>query len=322
MKKNKLKGVAIAVVAVAAIAGIGYSLKGDGRAKPEGEIVAKINGKPVYSSEADEQLSAMVRGQQGADKATFNMLDEKAKLLVIKELAANKLILENAYKADAEDADNVKQKVIEYQDKLAKEEFLTSMAKDAVTEDKIKARYDELVKELEGKTQYKVRHILVKSQAAAESAEKSLESESFEAVAKKRSLDEGSVLTGGDLGYLIEGNMIKEFEDNIKKMKDGEVSKPFKTQFGWHIIKLEGRRAAVADPFESVKNRLAQEMFAETIQTYVKGIVEKTDIELVAVADKDAAKEEKAEEKAEEKTKEAPAEPVAVPAENGSETKE
>ncbi len=305
MKRNNpqqsKKGIVIVAAAVVAIATVGFFVKGTGgshKEKGEGEIIATVNGKPVYSSEAEAQLGALLKGQKGADQASYEKLDEKAKFIVIKELAAQQLILEDAYNKDADDSDNVKQKLDEYKDKLVKEEFLTSMAKNAVTEEKIKARYDELTKELQGKTQYKLRHILVKSEAAAESAIKSLEESSFDDVAKKKSLDEGTSLTGGDLGYMLGGSMLKEFEDAVVKMKDGEVSKPVKTKFGWHVIKLEGKRAAVADPYESVKAKLAQEMFGETIQTYVKDLVDKSKIELVASAKTEEAPAATAEEKA------------------------
>src|SRR5262249_37674520 len=78
----------------------------------------------------------------------------------------------------------------------------------------------------------------------------------FAEVAKEKSKDPGSAKDGGDLGYFVKANMVPEFADVAFKMYPGQVSNPIKTQFGWHIIKLEDRRSRQVPDFEQVRNQI------------------------------------------------------------------
>jgi peptidyl-prolyl cis-trans isomerase C len=290
--KNSPNKIVIAAVAVVVVAGVClafkyYNPKGNGN----DAVVAHINGKPVYITEANEQVQKISQGREGV---TFEALDDQSKLIIVKQLAANKIIAVEANKSDVAKSADVKHKVADFKDKVVVEEYLNSLAKTAVTDEKIKDRYDTLVKDLAGKTQYKARHILVKSEEAADEIEKRLKSESFEKIAKKESIDNQSASTGGDLGYLLSGSMVKEFEDVISKMSVNDVSSPVKTKFGWHIIKLEGKRPAEAAPFDKVKDSIAKDLYNEVVQEHVKAVLDKAEIEMASAETTTEAKPEAA----------------------------
>jgi peptidyl-prolyl cis-trans isomerase C len=285
--KNSPNKIIIIAVGVVVIAGAFFAFKTYNKANNGDTIVAHINGKPVYLAEANTQVQKISQGKEGV---TFDALDEQSKLIIVKQIAANKIIAAEANKSDFAKKEEVKRKVAEFKDKVVVDEFLDSIAKSAITEEKIQARYDALVKELAGKTQYKARHILVKSPEAAEEIEKRLKDEPFEKVAKKESIDNQSAATGGDLGYLLSGSMVKEFEDVISKMNVGDVSAPVKTQFGWHIIKLEGKRPAEAAPLDKVRDAISKDLYNEAVQEHVKGILDKAEIEMATVSDKPEVK--------------------------------
>jgi peptidyl-prolyl cis-trans isomerase C len=291
---------ALVTVSVAALYFVfNGEIPGTGSGKPakfikkEGDVVvAKVNGKPIYSSEAEQQFTNMIQGAKGA---SFSQLDEQARKVVIRELAAQKMILEDAYKQGIPQKTNVQQRVNSFKENVIKEEFLAQMAKDQVTEEKIRQRYESDVESLKGKNQYRVKHILVETEAAAKSAQNLVKKKSFEQVAKDKSIDEKTALTGGDLGFLIEGNMVPEIENAIKDLKVGGVSEPVKTNFGWHLIKVESKEAAEPAPYDQVKNMLARALYQEAIQNYVSKAVEKANIEILASANADKEPEAKAE---------------------------
>jgi foldase protein PrsA len=126
-----------------------------------------------------------------------------------------------------------------------------------VTDEDLKTYYDSL----EG--QIRASHILVADEATAkEVKEKLAKGEKFEDLAKEYSTDPGSGQNGGDLGWFGKGSMVKEFEDAAFKLKEGEVSEPIKSQFGYHIIKV----TETVKPFEEMKKSLTETVRNQKVQ--------------------------------------------------------
>jgi foldase protein PrsA len=126
-----------------------------------------------------------------------------------------------------------------------------------VTDKDLKAYYDTL----EG--QIRASHILVADEATAKEVKKKLAAgEKFEDLAAEYSTDPGSGQNGGDLGWFGEGAMVKEFQDAAFKLKEGEVSEPVKSEFGYHIIKV----TETVKPFEEMKESLKEEVRNQKIQ--------------------------------------------------------
>lgn len=151
-----------------------------------------------------------------------------------------------------------------------------------VSDEDVKKQYEAGAETYKHPAQMRARHILllVPPSATQEVADKALselkniqaqlkKGGSFEALAKKHSQDPGSAAKGGELPWFSEGTMVKPFEDAAKALKPGQVSEPVRTQYGWHLIKLEGSRPAGKVAFEEaaadIRRRLAEERASEKI---------------------------------------------------------
>jgi peptidyl-prolyl cis-trans isomerase C len=145
------------------------------------------------------------------------------------------------------------------------------ISKHPVADDRIKTEYDRL-KAKAGSTEYRARHILVSDEKLAKDLIAKLGGKKpakFEDLAKTHSKD-GSAKSGGDLGWMAPSNLVPEFASAMTKLKKGEISKtPVKSQFGWHIIKLEESRAIAFPEYEKAKDRIANQLAQNDIRKYV-----------------------------------------------------
>jgi peptidyl-prolyl cis-trans isomerase C len=139
-----------------------------------------------------------------------------------------------------------------------------------ISEDAIRARYDRDIAGKPGEAEVHARHILVATEADAVKVLAELKAGGdFATIAKARSSDPGAA-NGGDLGFFKKGDMVPEFAEVAFALKPGETStKPVKTQFGWHVIKVEERRDAPAASFEQSHDELRQKMIQEGVQKVV-----------------------------------------------------
>jgi peptidyl-prolyl cis-trans isomerase C len=189
------------------------------------------------------------------------------------------LIAQRAAKLGFEDDVEVKLKLRLARAQVMRETYFTRQIDAAVTEDAVKARYDEKVAEMPAEEEVRARHILVKSEDEAKAVIESLgEADAdFAKVAGEKSIGP-SAAQGGDLGYFTKAAMVPEFAEAAFAMAVGEVSTaPVQSQFGWHVIKVEDRREAAAPDLEEMRadifNELAQETIAEGIDELRDGAV-------------------------------------------------
>jgi len=189
---------------------------------------------------------------------------------------------------------------------MVKVDLLRKKAAEAeaeVTDEDIKAYYDTL----EG--QIRASHILVADEATAKEVKEKLDAgESFEDLAKEYSTDPGSAQNGGDLGWFGEGAMVQEFQDAAFKLKEGEVSAPVKSDYGFHIIKVTETVKPLEEMKESLKEEVRNQKIQQpdTIQNALDKAIEESNVEVKDEDLKDTFKAAEAEEPAEkeEETKE------------------
>lgn len=142
------------------------------------------------------------------------------------------------------------------------------------TEEELKAEYDERVAAMP-KNEYHARHILVDDEAKAKNLIAQIDKgSSFEKLAADHSKD-GSANQGGDLGWFLPGQMVKPFSDAVQQLEAGKyTATPVKSEFGWHVIKLEETRATTPPPYDSVKAQLGplvnQQKFAAHLKELLK----------------------------------------------------
>ena len=159
-----------------------------------------------------------------------------------------------------------------------------------VTDDAVRARYDTEMAAAKPANEIKARHILVATKEEADAVIKQLdEGGDFEAIAKEKSTDKGSGTNGGDLGYFGPGQMVPEFETAALALDVGAYTKtPVQTQFGFHVIKVEDKRAQQPPAFDQVKEQVRSMLFREKYFAMVKDLRATAKVEITDPALKTA----------------------------------
>ncbi len=231
-------------------------------------VVATVNGKEIHRSAIQEAQRAIPQLRQVPFEMVYDQL--------LDHVITTHLLLDQARKMNLENDADVKAAFKDAQNRILEQAFLAKQVDKDISEEAIKKRYEELKKQSTGKEEVKVRHILVDSEDAAKAVIADLKSGvSFEDEAKAKTKDPSGKTNGGELGYITEGDTVPEFSQAAFKLKPGEYSEtPVKTQFGWHVIKVEDRRPAQPPAFEqaqgAIKNELAQQDIQKIIERLQK----------------------------------------------------
>jgi len=150
-----------------------------------------------------------------------------------------------------------KSRIAFIRNKLAMEMLLVEEGKAASTDAAMKKVYEEAVQKAGAEPEVRARHILVPTEDEAKAVLAEIKKGTdFAELAKQKSKDPGAAAEGGDLGYFGKDQMVPEFAETAFKLNKGEVSDPVKTQFGWHIIKIEDKRNKPVPSFENVKEQI------------------------------------------------------------------
>ncbi len=232
-----------------------------GTACAETKSVAKVNGVSIPQSLLDVRVNAaMAQGQPDTPELRNAVRDELINIQVLAQ-AANKSGL-------SKKAEVVQQIDLSKLTILASAYIQDYIKKHPVSEATLKQEYEKINKQRGGK-EYKVSHILVKTEDEAKAVEEQLKSKKFEDVAMDKSQDPGSSVKGGDLGWAVPSNFVKPFADAMVALNKGQVSAPVQSQFGWHIIKLEDSRDLKVPSFDEVKPQLTQHMQQQMVQQVI-----------------------------------------------------
>lgn len=252
---------AILALALALLVGPAWAQAAAKPAQGSDPVVARINGAELHRSDVEEAargLPAQVR-QQPPDKVYVALLDR---------MIATTLVAQAARKAKVQDDPRVKRRLALIQEQIVAQAYVDRMVEKGLNEQKLKTRYDKYIKEAPPREEINARHILLANEADAKAVIDQLKKGAdFAALAKETSTDPAGKTSGGDLGWFARGQMVPEFADAAFSLKKGEITEtPVKTQFGWHVIKVEDRRTANPPTFEQIKPQLADEMAGEMIK--------------------------------------------------------
>ena len=261
MKKHILQAVAAAVllgaVPVAALA----------------QNAAIVNGKPVPKARMEmlaQQLAAAGR------PVTPEMQDQ-----LREEVIAREIFMQEAQKQGLDATDDYKNQLeLARQAILIRQLFENYRKTNPVSDADAKAEYDKFVAANSGK-EYKARHILVETEDQAKKILADLKKGAkFEDIAKKQSKDPGSGANGGDLDWASPSSFVPEFSEAMVKLNKGEMTQvPVKSQFGYHIIRVDDIRQAQLPKFEDVKPQIVQQLQQQRLQKYQDELRAKAKVE-------------------------------------------
>jgi peptidyl-prolyl cis-trans isomerase C len=231
---------------------------------PGNMMVARIDGTELH-------LSDVEAAQQSLPPQAQKLPLDQIYPILLDRLVDGALITEAGRKEHLEQDPDLQQRLRRYEDRLVQEAYLNRAIKDAETEDRLKARYQTFVKEKAGHEEVHARHVLVKTEAEAKSVISELDKGAdFGTLAKKYSTDPGAG-SGGDLGYFGHDDIVKEFADAAFALPAGRYTKtPVKTEFGWHVIRVEDHRVNTPPSFEEARQELSQLVAHDVVDAKLK----------------------------------------------------
>lgn len=245
------------------------------------DAIAEVNG--VYISK--DTLTALEKEiAERAHGQTF----PKEKL--IQELVQRELLIQDATKKQLDkSADVVAQLEAAKKSLLTQADVQDFMKSNPVTDAEVKAEYDAKVAGENG-TEYKARHILVKTEDEAKKIIAELDKGGdFAKLANKNSLDAKETQNGGDLGWFVAAQMVQPFSDAVVKLEKGKYTKtPVQTQFGYHVILREDSRAQTPPALETVKEQLLPYLQRKKVQDFVENLRKSAKIEILVSTEEPA----------------------------------
>ena len=232
------------------------------RAEDKDPLLAKVAGVEIHQS--DLAVAEAEAGQippMPADAKRDYLVQFMADLILVSKAAEDKKVADTA---------TFKRKMEFERRKLLMSDLMQSVGKTALTDEAMHKVYEDAVKQLGTEQEVHARHILIRAPAGDEKASKAAEDkikavivrlkkgEDFATVAKEVTEDPSGKANGGDLGYFTKEQMVPEFATVAFTLDKGKISGPVKTQFGWHVIKVEDKRVKPPPKFEEVKQQIEQ----------------------------------------------------------------
>lgn len=240
----------------------------DGKdAKTESDpVLAVVNGEEIRLSDAEA-----LRQQLPQDYRQVPL--ERIYPALVDNLINTKLAAADARKRGIPEDAEFKQEMAFHRERTLERFVMRREIEEGIDEGEVRKRYEKLSQDTKGNSEINARHILVKDKAKAEEIIGKLEGGAdFAELAKTESVGP-SASDGGNLGYFSQGQMVPAFEEAAFKLEKGEITKqPVKTQFGWHVIKVEDRKAVAPPPFEEASGRIRGEMAQEIGRKYIESL--------------------------------------------------
>jgi peptidyl-prolyl cis-trans isomerase C len=229
-------------------------------AQDKDPLIAKVNGVEIHQSDlaVAEDEAGQIPPMSPEAKQDY-LVQFVADMILVSKAAQDKKFGDSA---------DFKRKLEFARKKLLMEGLLQSIGKEAVTDEAMRKVYDEAIKQIGDEKEVHARHILFRTPAGDEKSGKDAEDkvkavivrlkkgEDFAKVAGEVTEDPSGKANGGDLGYFTKDQMVPEFSEAAFKLEPGQISDPVKTQFGWHVIKIEDKRTKQAPKFEDVKPQI------------------------------------------------------------------
>jgi peptidyl-prolyl cis-trans isomerase C len=276
MPLHRLPLAAIAAVTIAVTPSVSFAQQ------TSDPVLARVDGAEIHQSDlamAEADIGGSlppVQGDQRRDALLAYLIDVN---LLSKAAEAKKVDQEPAFP----------QKMAFARKKVLVDALLEQESKTAVTDKDVKKFYDE---NLKPQSEVHARHILVETEAQAKDVINKLKGGAdFAQLAKEVSKDPGS--EGGDLGYITKDQVVSEFGEAAFKLDKGKISDAVKSQFGWHVIKVEDKRERKPPPFDQVKDRIKVVLMQKANEDFVTKTRQSAKIERLTESGAPAAGDKK-----------------------------
>lgn len=262
------------VAAVALLGTLAMPAMAQDAAKGSDPVVARVNGEEIRRSDVMREL-------QMAGPQIQQLPPQMIYPQILQKMIATRVVSQKGYAEGLQNDAEVKRRVKNLEMQVVAEAYVHRQVEPKITETKIKERYDQLASKYKPQDELRARHILVKTEAEANDLLKQLKGGTdFAKLAEQKSSDAVSAKQGGDLGYFVHDAMVKAFSDAAFKLKVGEITdKPVKTDFGYHIIKVEDKRKSAPPPVAEVRDQIANQLGQEMANDEVKSLEAKAKVE-------------------------------------------
>jgi uncharacterized caspase-like protein len=235
-------------------------------------VLVRVNGADIRQSDLDAAIS------EHAPKLAALPAEDRRKI-ALQFLIETQLMAEQAEKSNLAAGQSFEGWSRYKRRRELREVFYQKRVREAVTEDMIKSAYDAKISELTPETEVRARHILVATEAEAKKiAARLRQGVDFATLANEKSIDRGA--EGGDVGFFPRGQMIKAFEDAAFALEVGQISKPVKTQFGWHIIKVEEKRNKSVPSLEDVRASIAEQLVQQKAREVLENLQNRATVQM------------------------------------------
>ena len=238
-------------------------------------VIAKVNGAEIHESDL-----AMAEEDVGQNQQVQTLSGDARRDYLVSYLADVILAAKAAEAKKVADQKEFKGRLAFIRNKLLMETLLQQEGKAALTDAATKKVYEDAVKSMGNEQEVRARHILVPTENEAKAVLAEIKKGTdFAELAKQKSKDPGAAAEGGDLGYFGKDQMVPEFAEVAFKLDKGQVSDPVKTQFGWHIIKVEDKRTKPVPEFDKVKDQVETYVMRKAQADYIHKLQESAKIE-------------------------------------------
>jgi peptidyl-prolyl cis-trans isomerase C len=257
------------------------------RAEDANPVLAKVNGADIRQSDL-----ALAEEELGPSLAQMDPATKKENVLAF--LIDMKIVAKAAEDKKVENNEDFKKRLAFTRNRLLMDSLLAAEGKAATTDEAMKKVYEDASKQIAGEQEVHARHILVATEEEAKAvAEELKKGADFAELAKKKSKDPGAS-DGGDLGFFTKDQMVPEFSTVAFALEPNKISEPVKSQFGWHVIKVEEKRNRQAPEFQQVKGQIETYVTRKAQAEYVAKLREAAKVERMDKPDATAAKPEAA----------------------------
>ena len=249
-----------------------------GAQEPLSGVIATVNGTDI--TQHDLVLLSETLGAQ------LERIPEQVRMQVLLDVLIDQVLLSEAAKLKGvEQSGSYRQRMSYYSRQALRDAYVGTVLAEKITDTELAARYAEEIAKLPPEEEARARHILVETEEEAKAVVESARGGAdFAELAKEKSTGPSAV-DGGDLNYFTADRMVPEFSTVAFALEVGAISDPVKTQFGWHVIKLEDKRQKPPPTLETIRERIVLLVLRDRVKAEVQALRESATIEPVNGAD-------------------------------------